>query len=191
MRPGPPPKPTKFRIISGNAAHRPLNKGEPQPDQVELEPESQTVQPPTELKARARQIWDLMVPALAKLGLLTVCDTRALARYCDLFVRYEAARDFLDKHGETYPVHDYYRDYDAEAKIWTTKKRLKGVANFPQVKNYLAYTRELLRLENEMGLTPSARSRINVQVFGGKGNTSPLGAYLESNPKRNRGKAQG
>lgn len=178
MRTGPPNKPTALRVLQGNASKRPLNEHEAKP---ELLPEQ--IEPPIKLSEKALSIWQEMTPILSKLGLLTSCDVRVLARYCDIFVRWVRARDYLDENGETYPVYDYYRDYDKTARVWETKKRLKGMANFPQVGNYLNYGKELVRLEGELGLTPSARSRIQVEVFGKVGK-DPLADYLASNTRK-------
>lgn len=179
MRTGPPPKPTALRVLQGNAARRPINEQEPKPEPAEVHAE-----PPMAMQGAALAIWQMMCPVLSKIGLLTICDLRALARYCDLCVRWIAARDFLDEHGESYEVFERVRVYDKDSKTWDTIEKSKGWINYPQVKNYLAYSRELVRLENELGLTPASRSRIQVEVFSKSAMKDAMAEYLASNTRK-------
>ncbi len=179
MRSGPPPKPTALRLLQGNARQKPINAQEPKPDAAEP-----TAAPPMSMSGRSRKIWELMCPVLSKIGLLTICDLRALARYCDLCVRWVDARTFLDANGETYEVFERVRVYKEETKTWDTIEKSKGWVNYPQVKNYLAYSRELVRLENELGLTPASRSRIQVEVFSKSAMKDAMAEYLASNTRK-------
>lgn len=179
MQTGPPRKPTALRVLQGNASHRPLNTAEPKPEIAEAD-----VPPPMPMKGESLAIWQTMCPMLSKIGLLTICDLRALARYCDLFVRWVAARDFLDANGETYEVFERVRIYKEETKTWDTVEKSKGWINYPQVKNFLAYSRELVRLENELGLTPATRSRIQVEIFSKSAMNDAMAEYLASNTRK-------
>lgn len=182
---GPPPKPTALKLLQGNPGRRPINDKEPMPDTATPDEE-----PPIPLGDEARQIWRAMVPMMTKIGLLTVCDTRLLARYCDLFVRWIKARDFIDQKGETYIKYEYYNDpvLDKEGKqtgSWVRKQRPKAVVAYPQVATYLQSGRELVRLEGELGLTPAARSRIKIEVFGGKSSSDDnFLTYLSGNTRK-------
>ncbi len=187
-KPGPPPKPTNLRLLQGNPSRRPINDKEPKPEAIEGIPK-----PPFKLKKEAMQIWERMCPMLSRIGLLTVCDTNTLARYCDLFARWIEDRNFIEKHGETYDVPHFYKEEvevvdkkTGETRIkYEQRKEFKGVRQYPQVKQYLAYGQQLLRMEQEMGLTPAARSRIEVEVFDKGDSTDPMAEYLASNTRKN------
>lgn len=90
-----------------------------------------------------------MVPLLEEMNVLTRADTNALARYCQLFARWKKAEQFIQKYGESFPC-----------------KSGNGVVKcflpFPQSGLSLKLSIALTRLEQEFGLTPSARSRIEV-----------------------------
>lgn len=166
-------------MIQGNASKRPINDEEPKPEVASSE-----VPPPLPMDGKALEIWQLMTPMLAKIGLLTVCDLKALARYCDIFVRWQVARDFLDAHGETYQVEEMVRVYDKENKTWDTVLEKGAWTNYPQVKNFMAYSKELGRLEGELGLTPASRSRIRIEIFKGTSQQDAMTEYLASNQRK-------
>lgn len=176
---GIPPKPTALRILQGNPSRRPINAAEPKPETV-----TGKIPPPNELTGEALKIWDWMCVTLAKVGLLTICDLRILCRYCDLCVRWWAAKQFLDEHGETYEVVKPVRLYNKETKSWDTVDKPDKWLNYPQVKNYLAYSKELLRIEQELGLTPAARSRIQVEIFNKPAAADALADYLAGNDRK-------
>ena len=80
---------------------------------------------------------------------LTVVDGDALSAYCQTYARWQQAELFIAKHGVAYPIRD-------------DKGQIKFMQPFPQV----AIARSLLQLvktyQQEFGLTPSARIRIEV-----------------------------
>lgn len=78
-------------------------------------------------------------------------DRNALIRYSRLWVRWKQADVFLQKYGESYPI----KNANGEVKCFMP---------FPQVSLVNKLSVLLLRLEQEFGLTPSARARINVEV---------------------------
>lgn len=92
-------------------------------------------------------MWDHLVPRLAGMGVLSAIDGNALARYCQLWSRWRKAEAFLRKHGEVYPLKD-------EAG------KVKYLQPFPQVSIAANLAQQLTKLEQEFGLTPSARTRI-------------------------------
>lgn len=88
-RRGPAPKPTKLRILGGNAGKRPLPKNEPRPEAV---PESAAADlAPSYLEGEARAEWVRVAPRLAKLGLLTELDETMLALYCQAVANWREA----------------------------------------------------------------------------------------------------
>lgn len=76
-------------------------------------------------------------------------DANAIGRYCEMWSRYRAAADHLQKYGETYPVKD-------------KSGNVKTFKEWPQVKIVHVLSSVLTKLEAEFGMTPSARSRIVV-----------------------------
>jgi P27 family predicted phage terminase small subunit len=141
-RRGPPPKPTSIKKWEGNLGKRPLNELEPQP-------RKDTPRCPVWLSAEAKKVWKRMVPELRRMKVLTHVDGDALAAYCQTYARWKAAEEFLAKHGDVYPLRD-------------DQGRVRYMQQFPHV----AIARSLLQIlrayQQEFGLTPSARSRIEV-----------------------------
>lgn len=143
-RRGPAPEPTPLKLLKGNPGRRPINDREPQPKR-------RRPRCPHWLDADAKATWKQLVPELEQMGVLTRIDGNALARYCVLWCRWKRAEQFIAKHGEAYPIKD-------------EKGNLKYLHQFPQVgvANKLAV--QLTRLEQEFGMTPSARTRIRVEA---------------------------
>ena len=145
-RRGPPPKPTRLKMLQGNPGKRPINKREPKP-------RSDTPRCPNWITPGAKTVWRRMVPELKRMGLLTFVDGDALVAYCQTFARWKAAEEFLAKHGEVYPLRD-------------DQGKVKYMQAFPQVSIARSLLQLLKTYQQEFGLTPSARSRIQV----GRGN---------------------
>lgn len=112
-----------------------------------------------------KTFWRLIVGQLHALGLLAKVDGPALARYCALTVRWRQALLFIEEHGETYPVRD-------------TEGTVIGLRTFPQVWLMKGLAQELLRLEREFGMTPSARASFGVSPLG-----APSHADRDQDPK--------
>lgn len=140
-RRGPPPQPTRLRMLKGNPGKRRLNEREPKPP-------SQIPTCPRWLSAEAKRIWRDVVSLLKTIRILTRVDRDALTAYSQTYSRWKAAEQFLDKHGEVYPIRDEHGN-------------VKCMQQFPQV----AIARNLLQVlrcyQQEFGMTPSARTRVN------------------------------
>lgn len=104
---------------------------------------------PAWLDEEAKAAWKQVVPMLDHMGVLTKADANALARYCRFWSRWRKAEDFIDEHGEVYPLKD-----DAG--------NVKCVQQWPQVSIAHKLAQLLTRLEQEFGLTPSARARLQM-----------------------------
>ena len=141
--PGRRPTPTPILRLHGSR-RADARKGEPQP-------ELGAPDCPSWLDDEAKAAWEDIAPQLERMGVLTRIDKRALARYCDAWMRWRAAVDFIKRHGDTYPLKD-------------ESGRTKYLQQFPQVSIANKLATELLRLEQEFGMTPSARTRIQVDV---------------------------
>jgi len=142
-RRGPPPKPTRLKQLAGNPGKRKLNKREPKP-------RKEAPRCPAWLNPDAKRVWKDLVPKLKRMGILTEVDGGALAAYCQTFARWRKVEEFIAKHGEVYPLKDQ-------------NGKIKYMQQFPQV----SIARNLLQLlkayQQEFGLTPSARTRIEVR----------------------------
>lgn len=140
---GPRPTPNKVLRLRGSW-RADLNPGEPKP------PAGKPTCPAW-LDDEAKAAWRQLVPMLHITGLLTQIDRNALARYCQLFARWKKCELFIQKYGNTYPLKD-------------DKGAIKCFMQFPEVSIANSLAKQLTRLEQEFGLTPSSRSRISVEV---------------------------
>jgi P27 family predicted phage terminase small subunit len=141
---GPRPTPTKLKILRGNPGNRPINKSEPQPvaDGVVMPPHLGKV-------AQAR--WDVLLPMLQSVKVMTQADVEALARYCDTYEWWLATRAKLKKEGDTYP-------------ILNDKGEVKYIAQRPEVSIAHKLAVQLRQLEQDFGLNPSARTALHVEA---------------------------
>ena len=142
-RRGPAPTPTPILKLRGSTlVSKRRQKNEAQgpagaPDQ------------PDWLDDEARKMWDHLLPMLEGMGVLTRIDGNALARYCRLWSRWRKAEAFIDGKGEMYPLKG-------------DKGGVKCFMQWPQVAIAAKLAQQLTRLEQEFGMTPSARTRIQL-----------------------------
>lgn len=104
---------------------------------------------PAWLDLDAKRAWRRIIRHLEFMRILSPADRHALARYCQLWSRWKKAELFLQKYGETYPL----KGENGEIKCFMP---------WPQVAIAGKLAQALTRLEQEFGLTPSARTRIVV-----------------------------
>lgn len=158
------PKPTALKLLEGNLGRHPLNENEPKPAVLQNYPA------PDWLSAESRAVWEMLAPELAAIGLLTVIDLTVFSRYCDAWGRWKRVRDFLHEKGESYPVTaERYLPVEGEVtksgRQRYARRTVKiGSRPFPEVHVYNNLNNLLLRLESEIGMTPSARTRIHVML---------------------------
>ena len=133
------PTPTRLKLIAGNPGKRPINGSEPKP------PGAQPTCP-AHLSPTAKAEWKRLARDLNLIGLLTMIDRAALAAYCQAYGRW----------------------VEAERKLTETPPLLKTPAGYVQLSPWLTIAnkeRELMaRFMVELGLTPSSRSRLAIQV---------------------------
>jgi P27 family predicted phage terminase small subunit len=94
--------------------------------------------PPPELDDAARATWLRIVPILRTMRVLTAADLNAVGRYCSLHAAWLRLAERLKG--------------DSDSESW-------GAA----LKSSMELSTRLLRIEQEFGLTPSARTRIDVK----------------------------
>ncbi len=141
-RRGPPPKPTVLRMRYGNPSKRPMNEREPKPRKA-------TPRCPAWLRPEAKTVWRRMVPELRRMKVLSTADGEALASFCQAHVRWQEAEEFLAKHGSVYAVRD-------------ERGQLRYMNQFPQVSIARNLLLILKSFYQEFGMTPSARTRIEI-----------------------------
>lgn len=155
---GPQPTPTAMLAARGSwrAKHRSAH-GEPTPERI-------TPPCPSYLDKAEKQVWRQLAKELAALGLLTRIDRNPLARYCVLFVRWRKACDFLAKYGTTYPLKAIRPAGKREDGSQIFEEYVKCFMPMPQVNEESNLRDGLLKLEREFGMTPAARTRIQVDL---------------------------
>ena len=134
---GRPPKPTAIKILEGNPGNRPLNKNEPKP-------ESKLPECPDWLEDEAKKEWKRLAKELEDIGLLTNVDMAVFAGYCQSYARWREAEEFISKHGSILKTASGYIQQIPQVSI--AQQNLKQMRNFC----------------SELGLTPSARSRLQI-----------------------------
>jgi P27 family predicted phage terminase small subunit len=135
--PGPLPKPTHLKVLTGNPGNRPLPENEPEP--AKGEPKM-----PSWLKGRARAAWKEMVPELARIGLLTIVDGHALAVYCEAWATYVEASEIVRAEGI---LIESYRG---------------GKAKNPAAQIMRDSADLMMKVGGQYGLTPATRARLQV-----------------------------
>ena len=131
------PTPTALKLLRNNPGRRPLNAHEPKP------PTARSSSPPAWLTGAAATEWRRRAPELTRLGLLTTIDRDALAADRQIFARWREAEAAIKKSG---PV---------------LKGRDGGPVKSPFVTIADRALAQLLRYQEQFGMTPSARSRVS------------------------------
>ena len=130
-------------MLRGNPGKRRMSDREPKPS-------NDVPRCPVWLSADAKRAWKRLVPQLKRMRVLSAVDADALTAYCQTWARWKRAEEFLEKHGDVYPLRD-------------DGGNIRCMQQFPQV----AIARNLAQLlkayQQEFGLTPSARTRIEVK----------------------------
>jgi P27 family predicted phage terminase small subunit len=137
MMRGRKPTPTALKRLAGNPGKRRLNPKEPKPATVQ----TSALRPRRFLDKYGREEWERVVPELDRLGLLTRVDLAAVEVYCDLYAQWRRARlklrtGFSDGHGKRKPEVQVTRDAAALMRQFMV----------------------------EFGLTPSSRSRLEIEA---------------------------
>ena len=138
MKPGPPPIPTKLKLLRGNPGKQKLNKREPKPP-------ASLPSCPAHLGRIAKQEWRRICKQLHAVGLITQLDRAGVAAYCIAWARW----------------------FEAEQKIRKLGAVVKSPNGWPMQNPYLAIANKAMRQMtsylNEFGMTPAARTRIEVK----------------------------
>jgi len=135
MARGRKPKPTQLKAITGNPGNRPLNTTEPK---LPASP----YDPPDWLEGEARKKWNAEIKQYVDCGLLTTGDRDIFAMYCFEYTEWIRLKKKVSKVSETVTT-----------------------ANGAVQVNPLIYLAgkmrdRCIRMEAEIGITPSSRSRV-------------------------------
>ena len=141
---GPAPTPRELLALRGSWRAG-QNPSQPRP------PPARPAPPPS-LSPEARKVFLRASAHLHAIGVLSLLDQSALARYASLLVDYRGCEEFIAKNGTTYVVR--------KPQTGQPQGVVVGFKLYPQVRLKLMLCDELLRLEREFGLTPAARTRI-------------------------------
>lgn len=135
---GPAPSPSAIRKARGGPDRtNPIKEPEP----VLGEPDR-----PVALTSEAAKVWDAVVP-LVGAGVLSRDNGQSLARYCHGVVRWWKLAAWLDVNEDVYST----KDKGGNVR-WV---------RHPHVITYEKLGRDLTRMEQEFGLTPSSRTRVH------------------------------
>jgi P27 family predicted phage terminase small subunit len=138
--PGRRPTPTALKIATGNPGKRATNKREPKADGIPV--------PPDHLSDGARRAWFALCPLLASMGIIAKADGIAFERLCECYAEVNELQAALRDGGRVQVVitksgDSFERQRPQVAMLADADRRLKG---------YLV----------EFGLSPAARSKVNV-----------------------------
>ena len=112
---------------------------------------------PDGIEQEARVIFAQLVVPLKHMGAINPADGPALARYCQLWVRWQRAEQFLAQYGETYPV----KSGTGVVKCFFPAPQVAIARNLAAL---------LTKLEKELGLTPAARATMDDYLTPGYNN---------------------
>jgi P27 family predicted phage terminase small subunit len=146
------PTPTSLKVIRGNPGQRPINSSEPSAPPADLTP-------PDVLSEHGVEVWSEMAPLLARMGVFTQADRFLLTRYCLLQEQFSAVVKHVREHGMTQLTSTGYSQLTAEGSLFKTLPA------------------DLLKIEQQFGMTPAARSSIKVSNAAAQEN--PLASFIQ------------
>jgi len=153
MPTGRKPRPTYLKLLEGNPGKRPINKKEPKPKVVNNKS-------PEWLSASGKETWKKLSPMMKNLGILTEIDEVAFTMLCQEYGRYIDAQK---KVNETNVLHRTPNgNVTTSPYLWVSNK---AYDNF-------------CRLMAEFGMTPSSRTRIQVDFNDGDNEDDALESLL-------------
>ena len=136
------PSPTAIKELEGNPGKRKINEAEPKP-------EKKAPPCPKWLEPEAKKEWRRLSKQLEQIGVLTEVDQAAFASYCQAYARWKAAEEFITSHG------------------YVSMTPAGYVQQLPHVSISQTYQKIMNRCAEQLGLTPSSRSRLIAGEPGG------------------------
>ena len=151
------PTPTALKLVKGNPGKRAVNKKEPKPRRT-------LPSCPAHLTDEAKVAWGRLVVLLDRMGVLTEADTFALERLCDCYADILACRELIEIDGRTYST------IDQNGNIL--------IKNNPAVNQLRAADAQFKSYLVEFGLTPAARTKLEVDNPDGDNKEDPIDSYF-------------
>lgn len=148
------PKPTHLKLIEGNRGRRSLNAGEPEYD-------LSNIMPPSELDDQAKVEWGRVAHQLLAQGVLTDVDRATLAGYCACYSTFITAEKALAKMSAS----------GGKLGGMVVMTARGGVTKNPLIRIRQQSMELMLKLASEMGMTPTARTRLGIDASGRAGTT--------------------
>ena len=136
-RTGRPPKPTALKVLEGTARSDRL-KTEPQP-------EVRAPRCPSWLPQAAKSEWKRLAKTLVALGLLSDLDRGVFCAYCVAWAKWRKAEELLEKHNLLVKTPN---GYPVQSPLVSIAKQEREA---------------MLKAGTELGLSPAARTRIDVR----------------------------
>ena len=137
-RRGPPKTPTAILEKRGSWLAK-TREGEPAPGGEPVAPDW--------LSERAGKLWSELIPMLTGIGVATQVDTNSLARYVTILDHWMSCVEFVRRHGMTFE----------DQKDGSLKE-------FPQVSRLSRLADQLLKIEQQYGMTASSRASLAVDT---------------------------
>jgi len=135
------PKPNKLKLLEGNPGQRKINQNEPKL-------KAKAPDCPLWLDEVARAEWERLSPIMERIGLLTEADGWMLANACQEYSDILKYRKVVAEDGATYA----HTNVKGEKNVVTRPEAILLYKAQQMLKSYCV----------ELGLTPSARSRIQL-----------------------------
>ena len=145
---GPNAKPTKLKVLQGNPGKKKLNENEPMPKEYKEPPK-----PPHYLDYYAKKEWERQIEHLTNTGLVTQADLTMFQEYCEF-------------HAHCVRLHMEIRENGYEFRTGENNHYHQRMPSTSVLKDYIKIK---TNLAEQLGLTPSARTNIEVD----SGNDGP------------------
>jgi P27 family predicted phage terminase small subunit len=139
---GPRKQPTAVRLLKGDRSKQGRRPQEPIPPAGELTP-------PEYIVGKAREKWEEVLPKLVAMRVMTPADLETLGRYCAVWEQWAKCLDQMRRGLDVLVI----RDKDGKVKY---------MQSAPAATMFVKLGQSLLRMEQEFGLTPSARASMEV-----------------------------
>jgi P27 family predicted phage terminase small subunit len=128
-------------VLRGNPRDKPLNTAEPPaPDDDGM--------PDPILTGDALAKWYETVPVLRDMGVWSRADRATWVRYCVLYETFVRNKRLVDEHGDVMRM--------------TTQNGTPYLQVSPYSTQMFAAAKEMLRIEQQFGLTPASRSQVKL-----------------------------
>lgn len=139
---GPAPKPTAVGMLSGSRRAK-YRKDEP----------TAFGKPacPKWLDEREKKLWRELVRVLTTMRVLSKGDCQMLSRYCHLWYRWRDMEEFIKEKGGI--------SYDVTDQAGNVIHR-----RYPEASEARELATQLTRMEQEFGLSPASRARVQMQL---------------------------